>query len=90
MKKSIFLIAAFVAVFSVPFVSCSGTNDKDDKNKTKEIPKELQELVTEMNKHCPISAGSIGDMVSAEIKGDNVVFTLDVYEDLIDLEYLQS
>ena len=77
MKQLRILFAAVAAVSVLMFASCSGKS-------------KLQEAVKSINDACPASMGMIGEMTSAEIDGDNVILTMSVDEQYINLEGLKN
>ena len=77
MKKTpYFLAALFVSVFAI--VSCTGQNNR------------LKTLVDEINAACPLSAGEIGDMLSAEIAEGNVIITMEINEGYMNIDALDA
>lgn len=80
MKRLFFIAAIVLCVGSLVF-SCKSNSKASS---------EMEQIVKEINKQCPISAGMMGDITSAQIDGDNVVFTFSCEEDFINIESLQQ
>lgn len=79
--KRLFFIAAVVLCAGSLMFSCKSNSKASS---------EMVQIVKELSKNCPMSAGMMGDITAVEIDGDNVVFTFSCAEDFLDIESLQQ
>lgn len=72
-----FLSALLGVVMVVVASSCGGNS-------------QLKELVEEINRLCPMSAGVVGDVTGARLEGKNVVVSMSIDEEYFDIDGLQD
>ena len=77
MKKGLLYLALIVSVSVFVLGACRGES-------------ELEKVVKAINDECPMSAGDIGDMVSAELQGDMVIVTMNMNESVFNIDALQK
>lgn len=77
MRKSSLFYFFFSVIMVFALVSCYGRN-------------RLELLVDKMNEECPVSAGVIGEVTGFEIEDNNVLVTLMVNENILNVEALKS
>lgn len=80
-------IAKYLLLLSMLLVlGCGGNSEKKDEKSTNK----LNEIVELLNKHCPISAGSIGTLESFEFDGTNIVLNVSINEDYANIDFIKQ